>query len=197
MNLPVAGGVVQVGVGIIDAHAGSLGMLATQPARGLAPNLDCQLGLISGTSACHMILNKNKMEIPGVWGPYFSAVLPGKWLHEGGQSSVGSLIDHIIQSHPAYANVDTSKISIYEQLEKICEKERDKKGLKSIAELTKDLHVWPDFHGNRCPVADPDLKGAVVGLTLDKSIQSLAFLYLATLQSVAYGTKHIVDHLTK
>lgn len=30
--------------------------------------------------------------------------------------------------------------------------------------LTKDLHVWPDFHGNRSPIADPNLKGMVGGI---------------------------------
>lgn len=37
----------------------------------------------------------------------------------------------------------------------------EKKGLKSVAFLTEDLHVYPDFHGNRSPHADPSLKGAV------------------------------------
>lgn len=36
-----------------------------------------------------------------------------------------------------------------------------KENLKSIAFLTRDLHVWPDFHGNRSPIADPTLKGTV------------------------------------
>ena len=27
--------------------------------------------------------------------------------------------------------------------------------------LTVDLHVWPDFHGNRSPLADLTLKGMV------------------------------------
>ena len=31
-----------------------------------------------------------------------------------------------------------------------------------IWELTEDLHIWPDFHGNRSPIADPTLKGMVV-----------------------------------
>lgn len=36
-----------------------------------------------------------------------------------------------------------------------------KQNLKSVAFLTKDLHVWPDFHGNRSPIADSTLKGMV------------------------------------
>lgn len=37
----------------------------------------------------------------------------------------------------------------------------DQKGLKNVSYLTKDIHVWPDFHGNRSPLADPTLKGMV------------------------------------
>lgn len=37
-----------------------------------------------------------------MWGPYFSAVLPGLWLLEGGQTAVGSLLDHLVETHPAY-----------------------------------------------------------------------------------------------
>lgn len=34
----------------------------------------------------------------------------------------------------------------------------------------------------------------VSGLTLDTSEKQLALLYLATVQGIAYGTRHIVDH---
>lgn len=34
-------------------------------------------------------------------------------------------------------------------------------GLKSVDQLTNELHVWPDFHGNRSPLADPTLHGMV------------------------------------
>lgn len=33
--------------------------------------------------------------------------------------------------------------------------------LESMDRLTEDFHVYPDFHGNRSPVADPTLKGMV------------------------------------
>ena len=72
-----------------------------------------------------------------------------------------------------------------------------KQNLQSIHLLTKHLHVLPDFHGNRSPLADPEIRGSVIGLSLDQSETSLACLYLATLQALAYGTKLIIDQLIK
>ena len=30
-----------------------------------------------------------------------------------------------------------------------------------VASLTNQLHIWPDYHGNRSPIANPDLRGMV------------------------------------
>lgn len=64
-------------------------------------------GLICGTSTCHMAVSERAVFVPGVWGPYFSAMVPGMWLNEGGQSATGKLIDHIIESHPATCFIKT------------------------------------------------------------------------------------------
>ena len=37
------------------------------------------------------------------------------------------------------------------------------KDQSSVDLLASSLHVWPDFHGNRSPLADPTLRGAVRG----------------------------------
>ncbi|PIA41338.1 hypothetical protein AQUCO_02200032v1 [Aquilegia coerulea] len=63
-----------------------------------------------------------------------------------------------------------------------------------LAALTEDLHVLPDFLGNRSPIADPKAKGMIPGLTLDTSEKQLALQYLAAVQGIAYGTRHIVEH---
>lgn len=42
----------------------------------------------------------------------------------------------------------------------------EQKNLQNVSYLTKDIHVWPDFHGNRSPLADPSLKGMVLTYTL-------------------------------
>lgn len=48
-----------------------------------------------------MIVSESKIFVQGVWGPYYSAMVPGLWLNEGGQSATGKLLDHIINTHPA------------------------------------------------------------------------------------------------
>ncbi|MFX8289621.1 FGGY-family carbohydrate kinase, partial [Acinetobacter baumannii] len=41
--------------------------------------------------------------VPGVWGPYYSAMVPGLWLNEGGQSGAGAAIDQLLLCHPAHS----------------------------------------------------------------------------------------------
>ena len=58
------------------------------------------------------------------------------------------------------------------------------------------LHVLPDFHGNRSPLADPHATGVISGLTMDRSPDALARLYYRTAVAIALGTRHILDALT-
>ncbi len=92
---------IAVGVAIIDAHAGGLGMLGASM-DGAAPDaeaLEERLALIGGTSTCHMAVSREPKFLSGIWGPYWSAMVPGLWLTEGGQSATGALIDHVIHAH--------------------------------------------------------------------------------------------------
>lgn len=186
-----------VSTSLIDAHSGALGMLACQYPG--SEDVVGRLGLVSGTSTCHMLLSKEPTFVPGVWGPFWSAVLPGFWLMEGGQSCTGGLIDHVLHSHEAFKQLEveaaTTGESMYKVLEDILDKIAADQIKPDVTFLTKNLHMWPDYHGNRSPLADPSITGAIVGLTLQSDISSLAIMYLATIQAISYGTRHIIDTL--
>jgi FGGY-family pentulose kinase len=188
-----------VGVSIIDAHAGGLGLLGIQIKKEtITPSLiETRVALIGGTSTCHMAASREPYFINGIWGPYYSAMFPGMWLTEGGQSATGALIDHVIYSHARSKELEQEAKrqgkSIYEVLEKLLDGMAKKQGLASSAMLTQDRHVLPYFHGNRSPRANPTLRGIMTGLTLNNSIEELAVQYLSTLQAVAYGTRHIIE----
>ena len=186
-----------VSVSIIDAHAGTLGTLGASGVSGEVADFDRRVALIGGTSTGHMAISKEPRFIGGVWGPYYSAVLPEYWLNEGGQSATGALIDHVIQSHPCYetllAQAKSQGQTIYEVLNALLRKMAGEP--EDIAFLTRDMHILPYFHGNRSPRANPHARGIVVGLTLEQGKDALARLYLATLQALAYGTRHIVESM--
>ncbi len=157
-------------------------------------DFDTRLALIGGTSSCHMVVSRSGRQIPGVWGPYWSSMVPGLWLNEGGQSATGALVDHVISNHGAAAEAremaKAQGISIYEflnaRLSALAES-------ADVASLTHELHVCPYFHGNRSPRANPSLVGMISGLHLSAGIDDLARLYLATIQAIAYGTRHIIE----
>ena len=192
-----------VGVSIIDAHAGGLGMLGA-PLRGkkvTVAQLEKRLALIGGTSSCHMAVSKQPRFIRGIWGPYFSAMIPGLWLTEGGQSATGALVDHVIFSHAAAGELETAAKaegkSVYELLNRRLEAMAKSESCRFQAELTRDFHLQPDYHGNRSPRANATLKGMIAGLTLSATLDDLAREYLAAIQAVAHGTRHILEEMNR
>nr|XP_048715584.1 FGGY carbohydrate kinase domain-containing protein isoform X2 [Caretta caretta] len=187
-----------VAASLVDAHAGGLGVIGADVK---GHNLPCEnqpvtsrLAVICGTSSCHMGISDAPIFVPGVWGPYYSAMVPGFWLNEGGQSATGKLIDHVVRGHVAFPELQAKAAASAQNIYTYLNSHLDliKKSLP-VGFLTVDLHVWPDFHGNRSPLADLTLKGMVVGLTLYQGLDELALIYLATIQAIALGTRHILE----
>jgi FGGY-family pentulose kinase len=188
-----------VAVSMIDAHAGGLGVLGMRICGyGGEQPLERRMALICGSSTCHMAVAREERFVPGVWGPYLSAMIPGLWLAEGGQSATGTLIDHVVYDHARGAELRARErsegLTAYEILNRsVAELARQ---FDFPAQLTRDVHVYPDFHGNRSPLADPTLRGMICGLTLEASLEALAVTYLATIQAIAQGTRHIIERLS-
>lgn len=173
-----------VAVGMIDAHAGGVGIIGDQP--------ESTLAIIGGTSSCHMASSKDPIFVDGVWGPYWGAMIPGLWLSEGGQSAAGSLIDHVIRDSEFYPELmkmaEEQNRSEYEILnEEVARLESEN------PQFSAHFHLLGYHHGNRSPRANPHLKGMVSGLSLNRDLTELAKVYFAAIQSVSYGTRHIIE----
>ncbi|XP_044891858.1 FGGY carbohydrate kinase domain-containing protein isoform X3 [Felis catus] len=178
---------IAVAASLIDAHAGGLGVIgADVRGHGLACEgqpVTSRLAVICGTSSCHMGISKDPIFVPGVWGPYFSAMVPGFWLNEGGQSVTGKLIDHVVQGHAAFPELQAKATARCQSVYAYLNSHLDLiKKARPVGFLTVDLHVWPDFHGNRSPLADLTLKGMfgtrLIIEALEAAGHSLSTLFL-------------------
>lgn len=177
-----------VGTGIIDAHAGGLGTV------GVDNDPFSALAYIFGTSSCTMTTTREPAFVPGVWGPYFSAMVPGTWLNEGGQSAAGVAIDQLLAMHPL--SVEARRLA-HDQGMPLQAMLAQMVGSQSATlsdsiRLAKGLHVMPEFLGNRAPLADPHARAVIAGVGMENDMASLLALYIAGLCGIAYGLRQII-----
>ncbi|WGR68844.1 MULTISPECIES: FGGY-family carbohydrate kinase [unclassified Bradyrhizobium] len=184
-----------VGASLIDAHAGGIGAIGGRDGSGGTTDVCDRLAYIMGTSACIMATTKDPCFVPGVWGPYYSGMVPDFWLNEGGQSAAGAAIDHLLKSHPGYAEASAAArkggLDVIDFLERrIIARAGD---ASRAALFARDVHVLPEFIGNRSPYADPDTRAVIAGLDLDTDIGSMERLFVAGLCGLAYGLAEVIE----
>ena len=189
---------VTVAAALIDAHAGGLGTLGvTLPGSDTDPTH--RLAYIFGTSACSMVSTRSAVPVPGVWGPYFEAMLPDLWLNEGGQSAAGAALDHLVHLHrdaPALAReAEEQGRSLIEFVADHAARlaTNPSETIRAAAEVI----VVPEFLGNRSPFAEPEARAIIAGLGMDRGIDSLAALYVAGLSGIGYGLRQLLDKLNE
>ncbi|MQW90106.1 FGGY-family carbohydrate kinase [Sinorhizobium saheli] len=185
---------VPVAAGLIDAHAGGVGTVGWKGETD-GGSATTRMAYVFGTSACTMTSTHAPAFVPGVWGPYYSAMVPGLWLNEAGQSAAGAAIDHLLSLHPASA--DAARLAeaagtglaqwLADRARAMAADHRD------LAILADELHVVPEFLGNRAPFADPEAKALIAGLSMDRSIESLVRLYVAGICGLGCGLRQIVE----
>jgi len=180
---------LSVAAGLIDAHAGGVGTVGAigQPSENLA--------YVFGTSSCTMTTTRGPAFIPGVWGPYFGAMIDGAWLNEGGQSAAGAAIDRLLGLHPAsVATAETARATGQSLPIYLARRAEALAGGRSEAlSLAAGLHVVPEFLGNRAPFADPHARAAILGLGMETDEASLVALYIAGLSGIACGLRQIIE----
>ncbi|MBB3427185.1 FGGY-family pentulose kinase [Rhizobium sp. BK312] len=187
-----------VGASLIDAHAGGVGTLGGQGPDGKA-DVRNRLAYIFGTSACSMASSEAAIFVDGVWGPYYSAMVPGLWLTEGGQSAAGAAIDHLVTMHPAFGEArqkaEAEGLSLVAWLDR--QAMQASGNASDAVKLAQSIQVVPEFLGNRSPYADPDARAIISGLGLETGIDDLIALYIAGLCGIGYGLKQLLEKLAK
>jgi D-ribulokinase len=176
-----------VGAGLIDAHAGGI---ATA---GITGDAAGTMAYVFGTSSCTMTTTAQPVFVPGVWGPYFGAMVQGMWLNEGGQSAAGAAIARLLDMHPLSpsetAAARAQGLSLPQHLARLA----GAGGLSEAVMLADGLHVVPEFLGNRAPFADPGARAIIAGLGMEQDRDSLVALYVAALCGIGYGLRQIIE----
>lgn len=180
-----------VAAGLIDAHAGGIGTVGAQGLGGP----QASLGYVFGTSSCTMTTTGDPVFVPGVWGPYYSAMVPGQWLLEGGQSAAGAAIETLLAFHPAAAEVaQRAAAAGTSSPQYLADKASGAAGATGdVARRADGLHVVPEFLGNRAPHADPHTRAVIAGLGMESGEDNLVNLYLAGLCGLGYGLRQIIE----
>ncbi|QSO51429.1 ribulokinase [Alicyclobacillus curvatus] len=146
------------------------------------------LVMVMGTSICHLALSREEIRLPGITGVVKDGIIPGLYGYEAGQAAVGDMfawfIKHCVPESYAREAARQS-LSIYEHLERLAtELTPGESGLLALD--------W--WNGNRSILADADLTGVIVGLTLATRPEEI---YRALLEATAFGTKRIVDNFVE
>lgn len=176
---------IPVAVGLIDAEAGMLGTLG----RAFADRINQTAAVIGGTSTCIMTLARKERIIPGVWGPFKDAVMPGLWLHEAGQSWSGAALDTVLAQHPAGPHRVSTELhaKVAREIEAILEDEGPT--------FCADRHVVPDWLGNRSPLGDGRVRALMTGIGTEDTYRSSLEAYYAVARSLALQVRQIIEHM--
>lgn len=139
---------------------------------------------IIGTSTCHIVMDDQARPVPGMSGVVQGGVLPGYECFEAGQSCVGDSF-HWFERTCAPDSI---------------KREAASRGLSVQALLTeKAARLRPGesglvaldwWNGNRSVLADADLTGLILGMTLQTTPEEI---YRALIESTAYGARVILD----
>lgn len=181
---------------VVDAYAGAVWSLSVPSKIGNAcsePNE--RLSMVAGTSTCFLQFSDKPVFVNGVWGPFKDALVPGMHVTEGGQSVTGKLLQSTVEQHPAYKSIveRVGKENVFGELSRMTDEVVQNGG----DDPASDTHCL-DYHvGNRSPLADPGLRGSLVGLTLADNEWDLAVRFRATTQALCYGARHIVEEMRK
>lgn len=158
-----------VAVAVIDSHV-------VLPAIGAVSD-GCLTGAL-GTSAVYLYLSEDFKPLPaGIEGTAFNGTIRDMWCYEAGQASFGDVLSWFVRTFPRGADTNES-FDAYN---------REAARLAPGANHLVALDWW---NGNRVPLADSGLSGAMIGMTMETTAIDI---YRALLESICYGARLIVQ----
>ncbi len=146
---------------------------------------DNQMLMTLGTSGCHLLLSKTYREADGISGVVKNGLIEGFSCYEAGQTGMGDHFEWLLRTC----------------VSKEVELEAKAKGmsvLNHLADLAKNQDVgehgllcldW--FNGNRSILADSDLSGVIIGLSLSTKPEDI---YRALVEALAFGARKIFEN---
>ncbi|KAJ3314173.1 hypothetical protein HDV04_000945 [Boothiomyces sp. JEL0838] len=196
---------ISVGGAAIDAYAGAIATLASVQKD--FNNMESKMAIICGiqcitvgTSSCFITMTKNENFTSGVWGPYKDVIHEGYYSMEGGQTLTGKAIEVFLSHHPSFSSFKAyckeNGKNEFEELNNAVMS--NSASLQFTAELVSDIHILPDCHGNRSPIANQTIRGMLMGISLIEEGYlplSLVKYYYATILSLCYSSRHIIESL--
>ena len=156
---------VTVAVGNVDSFVSVPGAGVSEPGTFV---------MVIGTSICDMVVHDDEIRFPGITGVVRDGILPGLYGYEAGQAAVGDMLAWFVSALAGGAS--------YEELE------------TAAAEIEPGgtgLLAFDWWNGNRTILADADLSGVLLGLTIQSSAPDI---YRALLESIAFGNRLIMDN---
>jgi L-ribulokinase len=157
---------VAVAVGNVDSFVSVPGAGVEQPGTFV---------MVVGTSICDLVIDRSEVRLPGITGVVRDGILPGFYGYEAGQAAVGDMLAWFVETlAPPGAE--------YAALERAA---------SAIGPGETGLVALDWWNGNRTILADADLGGAILGLTLQSTP---AQIYRALLESIAFGNRRIIEN---
>ena len=164
-----------VSVANVDAHVSVPAVQVTAPGT---------LVMVMGTSICHVLLGAQAATVEGMCGMVEDGVVPGLFGFEAGQSAVGDIFAWFLETAvPPALHEEAARrgCGLHALLEE------QAAALRPAESGLLALDWW---NGNRSVLVDADLRGLLVGMTLQTTP---AEIYRALIEATAFGTRTIVD----
>jgi L-ribulokinase len=137
---------------------------------------------VIGTSICDMVIHPEEIRLPGITGVVKDGIFAGSYGYEAGQPAVGDMFAWFVDR--LLATAGAGRGARYAELESAAE---------NLAPGSTGLVALAWWNGNRSILADADLSGAMIGMTLSTTPEEV---YRALLESVAFGARRIIDNFT-